>query len=116
MVITTIPAPLPDPNDKNAYITNLYRNILLFDNERAGSVYVPGVMGAGKSTLLMNMFTQDIQNGHGGLFLDPSGDTIPTILSLLPENRLKDVILIEPGVMANPIGLNLLARTNNATL
>jgi hypothetical protein len=46
------------------------------NKEREGGFYVLGEPRAGKSTLLVSMALQDIENGHGLLFIDPHYDAI----------------------------------------
>ena len=40
---------------------------------------IEGMSGMGKSTLLVNLFISHIRQGHGGLFIDPHGDTADQI-------------------------------------
>lgn len=56
-----------------------------------------GVTGYGKSTLLKNSFYQLAAAGYGGCFIDPKGDDSKELMEILPEERMDDVIWIEPG-------------------
>jgi hypothetical protein len=49
-----------------------------------------GMSGMGKSTLLVNLFIEHILQGHGGLFIDPHGDTADQVARLIPKNRMRD--------------------------
>lgn len=78
------------------------------DDDRARHMYVIGKTGMGKSTLLENLAIQDIQNGEGLCFIDPHGGTAETLLSYVPEHRMKDVIYFAPFDREYPIGLNVM--------
>ncbi len=72
-------------------------------------MHIIGATGTGKSTLLLSLITQDIQQGNGLCVLDPHGDLIETILRYIPEERSKDVVLIDPADSEFPIGFNILS-------
>lgn len=91
---------------------NDYRNVKteigIERDDRRRHIYCIGKTGMGKSTLAVNMIYQDIINGEGCCFIDPHGDTIEQILSLIPKHRIQDTILFDAGDIELPIGLNLL--------
>ena len=84
----------------------------LSPNDRKQGSYVVGVNGTGKTALLMNTILSDAKAGDGLCFLDPHGDAVETLLTMLPENRKKDVILFDPADYENPLGLNLFECKN----
>jgi len=59
-------------------------------------INIEGSSGVGKSTLLVNIFIEHIRQGHGGLFIDPHGDTADQITKLIPKNRIDDFIWLDP--------------------
>ncbi|MBT3223854.1 MAG: type IV secretory system conjugative DNA transfer family protein, partial [Proteobacteria bacterium] len=76
--------------------------------------YLIGTTGTGKTTLLQNMAYQDMTDPTrpGLCVLDPHGDFIDDLLDRVPEDRLDDVILFDPGSREQyerPLGLNLLS-------
>jgi hypothetical protein len=75
---------------------------------RMQHVYVIGASGTGKSTLLSHMILDDIASGAGVGVLDPHGDLIDTILSRLPDVRMKDVLLFDPTDPNSMVGWNIL--------
>lgn len=77
-------------------------------DDRLRHMYVIGKSGTGKSTLFENMFSQDMQAGHGVGILDPHGETIEKILDRIPDHRIDDVIYFDPSDTERPVGLNLL--------
>ncbi len=76
--------------------------------DRLRHMYLIGKSGTGKSTLLESMASQDIANGHGVGILDPHGETIERVLERIPDERMEDVVVVDPSDMSNPVGVNLL--------
>lgn len=76
--------------------------------QRLRHIHIIGKTGTGKSTLLVNMIKQDIEAGRGIAVLDPHGDLIDKIVELIPEERIGDVILLDPSDTEYPIGFNIL--------
>ena len=80
--------------------------------DRRKHVYILGKTGMGKSTLLENLILQDIHNGNGVCFLDPHGDSAEYIIQRIPENRINDLIYINPADSQYPFGFNILEAEN----
>jgi hypothetical protein len=80
----------------------------LTEAERERHVYIIGGTGNGKTTMLLYGIVQDIQNGKGIAVLDPHGDLAETILQHIPQERINDVIYLNPDDLTYPIGINLL--------
>ena len=79
---------------------------------RRGHMYLIGKTGTGKSTLIENMAISDIKDGHGVGLIDPHGDLAERILDFIPENRLNDVVYINPGDLEYPIAFNPLEKVS----
>lgn len=75
-------------------------------------MWVGGPTGVGKSTTLHNLAQQIMTQGYGMIVLEPKGDLINDILATVPFDRQKDVILFDPSDSHYPIGLNILADTD----
>ncbi|QKG94372.1 type IV secretion system DNA-binding domain-containing protein (plasmid) [Halorubrum salinarum] len=56
-----------------------------------------GSTGKGKSTTLNNMMNQIARKGYGFVFIDPKGDTVDDLIKQLPEDRMDDIVWVEPG-------------------
>ncbi len=116
-----LPAPLSLKRNKLDFYfaVNTYggdaTQIGLTDGERRKHMYILGATGTGKSTLLLSMINQDITNGKGLCVIDPHGDLIENILSLIPEERIKDVVYFNPDDIAFPVGINLLELSAGLT-
>src|SRR5947199_2097027 len=112
---------LPSPNNRptNASVvlgtnTKTEKNVTITDEERQSGLHALGATRTGKTTLLTGMFYQDIQNGHGGLFVDVDGDSIDELLPRIPQARFDsgDVILFDFAMLAKLgcyIGINPLS-------
>lgn len=107
-------APAPNNISKEGLLLgrNVYRGtetkIHITPADRARHMYVIGQTGTGKTVFLKNMIMQDIQEGKGLCFIDPHGDTAKELLSLIPRERVNDVIYFDPGDTERPMGLNFL--------
>ncbi|HDY72961.1 MAG TPA: DUF87 domain-containing protein [Candidatus Jorgensenbacteria bacterium] len=84
------------------------RSIYITDNDRRRHVYAIGQTGTGKSTLLINIVMSDIERGKGVAVIDPHGDLVQHIASLIPKQRQDDVIIFDPSSLEKPLGLNML--------
>jgi hypothetical protein len=76
--------------------------------DRRYHTYLIGKTGSGKTTLLRNLILQDIAAGHGVGVIDPHGDLAWDLLDYIPRRRTDDVVYLDPGDRAYPVGLNLL--------
>ena len=75
--------------------------------DRQRHMYVVGQTGTGKSTFLENLALQDMLSGGGFAFVDPHGDTAEKLLSMVPRERVEDVIYFSPADTDYPMGFNL---------
>jgi hypothetical protein len=80
--------------------------------DRRRHIYIVGKSGVGKSKLLELLIRQDIAYGHGLCFIDPHGDVINWLLDFIPENRIEDVVLIDPSDSQYPASFNPLANVD----
>ena len=83
------------------------KEIRLGQKDRRRHTYVIGATGMGKSVFLKNVAYQDMMDGRGFAFIDPHGDVTEELLSMVPPNRIDDVIYFDPGDLENPIGMNM---------
>jgi len=78
--------------------------------DRRRHMYIIGKSGVGKSKLQELMIRQDIAYGQGVCVIDPHGELIEDILNFIPENRIEDVCVIDPGDVDFPSSFNPLAN------
>lgn len=72
-----------------------------------------GPTGVGKSTVLANLASSDLADGRALVLVDPKGDLCRDVADRVPQNRLGDVILLDP-TSDRPVGLNLLWGAHEA--
>jgi hypothetical protein len=85
------------------------KEVRLTSEQRVRHCHIIGASGTGKSTLLFNLIHQNIENGQGVAVLDPHGDLVERILGIIPEDRIGDVVLIDPSDEEYSVGFNILA-------
>lgn len=74
---------------------------------RQRHMYVVGKSGSGKTTLLQNLILQDLKAGHGLAVLAPEQEFLTEeLLPFIPEDRMEDVIYVNPGDTERPVVLN----------
>ncbi|MDD4661879.1 MAG: type IV secretion system DNA-binding domain-containing protein [Candidatus Pacebacteria bacterium] len=117
LVSRSAPAPIDIPEEGLTLGYNQFRdlktNIKIKKDDRRRHIYSIGQTGTGKSAFLSNLIEQDILNGEGVGVIDPHGDLIETILGKIPEQRLKDVVIFDPGDLERCVGLNMLDYDRN---
>jgi hypothetical protein len=84
------------------------RTLALNPSDSLRHTEVLGPTGTGKSTLLVNLIVQDMERHRGVLVLDPKGDLITDVLNRIPDDRVADVVVLDP-TDTEPVGLNPLA-------
>src|SRR3989339_89353 len=82
-------------------------------NDRLRHMYIVGKSGTGKTTMMKNLMINDIKNGFGVAVLDPHGEFVEELLKHVPEDRIKDVIYVNPADIENPVGFNPLERVGD---
>lgn len=87
--------------------------------QRAGDAlqhtHIIGPTGVGKSTLLTHLAEADIRAGRGVVVIEPRGDVVADLLDRIPEERIDDVVLLDPADTARPVGLNLFGSSSTDT-
>ncbi|WP_299059220.1 DUF87 domain-containing protein [uncultured Polaribacter sp.] len=108
-----------DISKKGIYIgENIHQGesfpVYLDKESRLSHTHILGATGVGKSTLIAKMMLEDIKQGLGCALFDPHGDICDDVLKRIPENRINDVVLIDPSDIDFPIGFNLLEAKTEA--
>lgn len=109
-----------DPKDvsyigRTNYVAALEEKKFLFGikrHDRRRHLYIIGKSGVGKTKLLELMIRQDIAYGHGLCLIDPHGDVVEATLDFVPENRIEDVVIIDPSDFEYPSSFNPLANVD----
>lgn len=74
--------------------------------DRRSHMYIIGKTGTGKSTLLETMILQDLYVGRGFAVLDPHGDLVAKLKTLVPDSRQSEVIYFDPTNHGEVLGFN----------
>jgi len=109
-----------DPADvsfigRTNYVAALEEKKFIFGikrKDRRRHLYIIGKSGVGKSKLLELMIRQDIAYGHGVCLMDPHGDVIEDVLTFIPQERIDDVVMIDPTDIDHPVSFNPLANVD----
>lgn len=117
LVTRTKAAPASVKGHNHILGKNIHQNqevsVSLSEAQRMRHVHIIGATGTGKSTLMLNMMQQDIAQHNGFAVIDPHGDVVDTVLSMIPTFRQKDVVLIDPFDTEYPVACNILhAKTD----
>lgn len=72
-------------------------NIGLSDDKRLTHVLNLGPTGYGKTQLLLHIALQDAYKNNGLAIINPKGDLIDEFIAKLPDNRIEDIIYINPA-------------------
>jgi hypothetical protein len=110
--LTEIPENLPSSDCVKIGRTSYRGRVVEFGikdgPDRLRHMYMIGKTGSGKTSLFLSMIIQDILRGNGVGVIDPHGDLIKDIMQYIPEERIKDVILIDPSDLEKPVGINVM--------
>jgi energy-coupling factor transporter ATP-binding protein EcfA2 len=68
---------------------------------------IVGPTGSGKTALLTSLISADMHAGRGVVVIEPK-DLVTECLKRVPQDRIKDVIVLDPSDDEQPVGLNLL--------
>jgi hypothetical protein len=77
--------------------------------DRMRHMYIIGKRGVGKTKLTEALIRQDIAYGYGVCVIDPDGDLVSGVLDFIPEERIGDVLVIDPSDTQHPVAFNPLA-------
>lgn len=80
--------------------------------DRKNNTYILGKSGVGKSKLIELMARQDIAGKHGVCVLDSTNEIIESLLNFIPQERIKDTVLIDFTNLENPACFNPFAGIN----
>jgi hypothetical protein len=87
--------------------------VMLSVPQRLRHAHILGASGSGKTTLILNLIRQDLENGNGFTVLDPHGDLAETVLGMVPEHRIADVVVLDPSDEEWSVGFNILSAESS---
>lgn len=112
--IVNLPRQYPKTVNRESFLLaegfrdNRIEPIYIQEKDLDKHLYICGKTGSGKSTLLLRLILSVIEKGKGVCLIDPHEDLVEMILEKIPENRISDVIWLNPRDTEKPIGINLL--------
>lgn len=92
---------------------NIFTEFGIKRDDRRRHIYLVGKSGVGKSVLIENMAIDDVCKGAGVIIVDPHGELAEKVLSCIPDERIKDVIVFDPSDRDFPIAFNLLETVDD---
>lgn len=106
-----------DKNQINFFARTEFKNkVSVFGikkgEDRRRHMYILGKSGTGKTTLIANMAIQDIKNGYGVAIIDPHGDLSEILLDYIPNERINDLVYLDPSTQDVSFNLNPLIVDN----
>lgn len=100
---------------KTNYVTALDEKQFIFGIKRVDRkkhMYIIGKSGSGKSKLLELLIRQDISHGKGVCLIDPRGDLIDDLVDFIPQERVKDTVVVNLIDEKNVLAFNPLVDVN----
>ena len=94
---------------QTTYSSAYHRSQEIFGLKRADRrrhVYIIGKSGMGKTRTLEQLIRFDIFYGYSLAVIDPHGDLALALLDFMPEDRIEDVIYVDPADVDHPIAFN----------
>jgi hypothetical protein len=92
------------------------RPVAITPSASTRGLYVLGPTGTGKTSLLKNLISDDLAAGRGLAVVETNGDLIRDLLDLIPDNRIQDVVLIDPTDRVAAVGFNPFVGSDDAAL
>jgi hypothetical protein len=92
------------------------RTVALAPTAATKGLYVLGPTGTGKTSLLKNLVASDLEQGRGLVVVETNGDLIHDLTDLIPDYRLRDVILLDPLDPDYAVGFNPFAGGGDSAL
>ncbi|MEO1629517.1 MAG: type IV secretion system DNA-binding domain-containing protein, partial [Bacteroidota bacterium] len=80
--------------------------------DRLKHLHVVGATGTGKSNFLLSLIKQDLEAGHGFALLDPHGDLVEAVATLLGEADRNRTVLLDPTDPEYATGWNVLGANS----
>jgi hypothetical protein len=84
----------------------LNRPVAITPSAATRGLYILGPTGTGKTSLIKNLVRDDLVQGRGLAVVETNGDLIQDLLDLIPPERVKDVVFIDPTDKDFAVGFN----------
>lgn len=87
---------------------NIRQPLVLAPSQRYQGMLLLGDPDVGKTFAMEEWALQDMVAGRGLIFIDPDGKAVKDLISLVPRNRVNDVIYLDATNLSHPVGFNWL--------
>ncbi len=77
-------------------VVGLDRPVAITPAASTRGLYILGPTGTGKTSLIKNLVRDDLSQGRGLAVVETNGDLVNDLIDLIPPNRVKDVVLLDP--------------------
>lgn len=94
----------------------MHREVAISAAASTRGLYVLGPTGTGKTSLLKNLVVGDLKQGRGLVVVETNRDLITDLMDLIPKERVKDVVLIDPLDRTYAVGFNPFASPAEPSL
>jgi hypothetical protein len=94
----------------------LTRPVALSPTASTRGLYVLGPTGTGKTSLLKNLIRDDLEQGRGLAVVETNGDLVQELIDIIPPERVKDVVLLDPTDRDYAVGFNPFASRADPSL
>jgi hypothetical protein len=94
----------------------LTRPVAITPSASTRGLYLLGPTGTGKTNLIKNLVSDDLRAGRGLAVIETNGDLIQDLLDLIPPERTKDVVLIDPTDRRYAVGFNPFSGSSDPSL
>jgi hypothetical protein len=92
------------------------REVAITPTASTRGFYVIGPTGTGKTSLIKNLNRGLMEQGLGFCVVDTNSDLITDLLDIVPDHRIKDVVLLDPTDSEFAVGFNPFAGSPDASL
>jgi hypothetical protein len=92
------------------------RPVAITPSASTRGLYVLGPTGTGKTSLIQNLVRDDLVQGRGLAVIETNGDLIRDLLDLIPPERTKDVVLLDPTDPDYAVGFNPFTGSHDPSL
>jgi hypothetical protein len=92
------------------------RPVAITPSASTRGLYLLGPTGTGKTSLIQNLVRDDLAQGRGLAVVETNGDLINDLCDLIPPERIKDVVLLDPTDPDYAVGFNPFASSADPSL
>lgn len=97
-------------------LAGMSRPVAITATASTRGLYILGPTGTGKTSLIKNLVRDDLVQGRGLAVIETNGDLVRELCDLIPPERERDVVLIDPTDRSHAVGFNPFAGPSDPSL